>query len=115
MTHYMKLNVVPFQLIKNKEKTIELRLNDEKRQLIKVNDTIEFSNANLIEDRLLVKVLKIYKFNTFEELYKELSLIKCGYKASEVAQATPNDMLEYYSLEKQNQHGVLGIEFELIK
>ena len=34
MKHEMKLNVEPFDKIKNGKKTIELRLNDEKRQLI---------------------------------------------------------------------------------
>ena len=35
MKHEMKLNNGPFERIKNGTKTIELRLNDEKRQLLK--------------------------------------------------------------------------------
>ena len=37
MKHEMKLNNGPFERIKNGTKTIELRLNDEKRQLLKIN------------------------------------------------------------------------------
>lgn len=37
MKHEIKLNNGPFELIKNGTKTIELRLNDEKRQLLKIN------------------------------------------------------------------------------
>ena len=37
MKHEMKLNNSPFERIKNGTKTIELRLNDEKRQLLKIN------------------------------------------------------------------------------
>ena len=110
----MKLNDEPFKLIKNKEKNIELRLNDQKRRLIKNGDTIEFSNTNFNEEKLTVKVVRIHKFKTFEELYKELPLTKCGYKSNEIAQATPDDMIKYYSLEKQHQYGVLGIEIELL-
>ena len=44
MKHEMKLNNKPFEKIKKGTKTIELRLNDEKRQLLKVNDYIEFNN-----------------------------------------------------------------------
>ena len=33
-----------FQAIKEGWKTIEMRLNDEKRSLIKINDKIEFTN-----------------------------------------------------------------------
>ena len=40
----MKLNNGPFERIKNGTKTIELRLNDEKRQLLKIKDLIEFTN-----------------------------------------------------------------------
>ena len=44
MKHEMKLNNGPFERIKNGTKTIELRLNDEKRQLLKIKDLIEFTN-----------------------------------------------------------------------
>jgi ASC-1-like (ASCH) protein len=47
MLHQMKLQPNPFEQIKNGSKTLELRLNDEKRQLIKVGDEIEFSLAAL--------------------------------------------------------------------
>lgn len=40
MKHEMKLNNGPFERIKNGTKTIELRLNDEKRQLLKIKDLI---------------------------------------------------------------------------
>ena len=44
MIHNMKLVDFAFNAIKNKEKDIELRLNDEKRSLINVGDTIIFTN-----------------------------------------------------------------------
>lgn len=37
MKHEIKLNNRPFERIKNGTKAIELRLNDEKRQLLKIN------------------------------------------------------------------------------
>jgi ASC-1-like (ASCH) protein len=45
----MKLNNDPFNRIKNGSKTIELRLNDEKRSKLKVNDFIEFTNVETNE------------------------------------------------------------------
>lgn len=45
----MKLNNSPFNKIKNGSKTIELRLNDEKRSKLKVNDFIEFTNVETNE------------------------------------------------------------------
>ena len=40
VVHHMKLHASPFEKIKSGEKTIELRLFDEKRRQIKVGDTI---------------------------------------------------------------------------
>ena len=40
--HEMRLNNGPFELIKNGTKTIEIRLNDEKRSLIKEGDIIAY-------------------------------------------------------------------------
>lgn len=44
MEHSMKLYVEPFEAVRNNRKTIEIRLNDEKRQSIKIGDTIVFTN-----------------------------------------------------------------------
>ena len=41
----MKLNASPFEMIKSGVKSIELRLYDEKRQKIKIGDTIIFTNT----------------------------------------------------------------------
>lgn len=112
MKHLMRLNNNPFELIKNKTKTIELRLNDEKRRLIKEGDTIEFENR-VTEERIEVKVLKLHKYDSFKELYKHFNKISLGYNQDEVA--NPSDMEKYYSMEEQEKYGVLGIEISLIK
>ena len=79
MTHEMKLNNSPFINIKNGSKTIEIRLYDEKRRLIKDGDFIEFTNRATLE-KLIVKVVKIHLFNNFDELYKNFDKISLGYK-----------------------------------
>ena len=70
MKHEMKLNNEPFECIKNGTKTIELRLNDEKRKLLNIGDKIEFTNITNNE-KLLVKIENLYYFSSFEELYKK--------------------------------------------
>ncbi|MBR2861735.1 MAG: ASCH domain-containing protein [Clostridia bacterium] len=109
----MKLAPAPFSMIKSGQKTIELRLLDEKRQKIKVGDTIVFTNTET-KDTLTVTVKKLHKFASFTELYSKLDLLQCGYTAETVKTASPEDMNQYYSLEKQEKYGVLGIEI-LIK
>ena len=49
MKHKMNLWDESFQKIKNKTKTIEMRLCDEKRSLIVVGDIIEFTNTKTDE------------------------------------------------------------------
>jgi ASC-1-like (ASCH) protein len=44
-----------------------------------------------------------------------LPLDKCGYTADELATASPDDMLEYYSKEQIEKYGVVGIEIEVKK
>ena len=57
----MKLNNEQFEKIKNETKTVELRLNDEKRQLLRVKDLIEFTNRNTNE-KILVEIERLYYY-----------------------------------------------------
>lgn len=109
--HEMKLHNSPFNLIKSGTKTIELRLNDEKRSLIKIGDRIEFTNR-ITEEKIVVSVINIHKYDSFEELYKYFDKISMGYKEDE--DADPKDMEQYYSKEEQEKYGVLGIEIKLL-
>ncbi len=108
----MRLHKGPFELIKNGSKTIELRLYDEKRQMINVGDTITFENRS-DGDKIKVKVIALHKYPNFEELYKHFNKVSMGYKEDE--EANPKDMELYYSSEEQSKYGVVGIEMELIK
>ena len=112
--HKMNLHDAPFEMIKSGQKTIELRLFDEKRQRIKAGDTILFTNT-ATEETLYTSVLKLHVFASFDALYQALPLLKCGYTAEDIATAKPSDMQAYYSLEKQKQYGVVGIELCLSK
>ncbi len=107
--HSMKLNPTPFEMIKRGDKTIELRLNDEKRRKIKVGDRIIFTN-NKTGEQLTKNVLRLHRFESFEELYSALPLLKCGYTEDNIATAAASDMESYYSQEEQKKYGVLGIE-----
>lgn len=111
MIHYLNLHDAPFQSIKNKLKTIEMRLNDEKRKLINVGDIIVFTN-NVTNKTMSCKVINIYPFKNFDELYKNFDKEKLGYLPDEIA--LPSDMEIYYSKEKILTYGVLGIEISLL-
>lgn len=107
MIYNMNLWDDSFQAIKGKWKTIEMRLNDEKRSAINVGDAIEFTNTKTNEKMHCI-VEKIYKYRDFEELYSSHDKLSIGYKEGEIAD--PKDMLQYYSKADIEKYGVLGIE-----
>ena len=109
MIHRMKLNESPFERIKNGTKTIEFRLYDEKRQQIKVGDKIEFLKLPDLQEKLLVDVIKLYREDSFENLFRKL------YKDEDEIKRKTKSMYKYYSPEKEKEYGVLGIEIKLIK
>ena len=108
MTHSMKLTPSPFAMIKDGQKTIELRLYDDKRRKIKIGDKIIFTNTETNET-LEVEATGLYVFSSFEELYRELPLLECGYTKDDIDSASPSDMDVYYSPEEQSRYGVVGI------
>lgn len=111
MIHEMKLNNSPYEKIEAGTKTIELRLYDEKRKLLKVNDYIRFTNC---EDKrtltVLIEDLKVYK--NFAELYKNYDKVSMGYRKEE--KANPEDMKKYYSDENQKKYGVIAIKVKKV-
>ena len=108
----MRLHNGPFEKIKSGTKTIEMRLNDEKRQLIKVGDFIKFINR-VSEEELTTLVKGLYYYESFDELYKHFDKISIGYDLED--DADPNDMSQYYSNEDIENYGVVGIEIEVTK
>ena len=111
--HTMNLHPEPFEMIREGKKTIELRLYDEKRRQIRVGDTIVFSNTQQPGQTLCAQVTDLFVFDSFEELYRSLPLLKCGYTEENIASAAPEDMNVYYSREKQCVYGVVGIQIAL--
>ena len=109
ITHEMKLNPSPFAMIKSGRKNIELRLYDERRKNIRVGDDIIFTHTESGE-RMCATVKGLHIFASFDELYKNLPLLQCGYTPEDVDMAKPSDMNQYYTPEQQSMHGVVGIE-----
>lgn len=108
--HYMNLYPESFVLVENKIKTIEMRLNDEKRKLVKIGDLIVFKNTET-EQELITEVTDLKVFNSFEELYAKYPKKMLGYSNDETA--NPKDMNKYYSNENIKKYGALAIEIQL--
>ena len=112
MIHYLNLHNDPFISIKSGKKTVEMRLNDERRQSITIGDILVFTN-NDTKEKISVEVLDKQVFPNFSELYKAYNKIEIGYEEDEIAD--PNDMSKYYSQEKMDKYGALAIRITLLK
>ena len=108
MLHKMKLKESPFERIKNGTKTVEFRLYDEKRKLIKIGDQIEFKKLPELEEKILVNVLDLYREESFEKLFRKLI------DDEKEVQRKTQAMKEFYSDEEEKKYGVVGIKIKLI-
>ena len=109
MEHRMKLWNDYFLKIKYGKKDIELRLYDQKRQMIKVGDIIVFTN-NISKEEIRCEVINLHRYKTFEELYNSFDKTRLGYLIDE--EASYKDMEQFYLKDEIKKYGVVGIEFK---
>lgn len=101
----------PFGDIVNRQKTIEARLYDEKRQVLKPGDKITYINRDNPDQKVTVQIVGLLWYSTFHDLYLHVDLDKFGgYPVEEL----DNQISQFYSIEEQLENGVIGIEFELV-
>lgn len=112
MTHEMKLNEKPFNNIKKGIKKIELRLYDEKRSKINLNDFIIFHKTTDLSQTLKVKVTGLLRYNSFEELFKDVDFNICGPANS--LEEKLNNIHKIYSSKEENKYGILAIHIETV-
>ncbi len=113
MKHEMKLQPKYYNFILNGTKRIEIRLNDEKRQIIKIGDTIKFLKEPELNEFFEVKVIGLLRYNNFEDMFKDFDISILSDKSMTKDQLI-KVLEQFYPKEKQNKYGVLGIRIELI-
>lgn len=112
MNHNMKLFDSPFRKIERGEKTIEVRLNDDKRKLFSVGDRIMFFNTEVPNLTIEAEVVAVHRFSSFKKLYDAFDYSKfgCGdWSEGKMLSSTYG----IYSEEKELFFGVIGIEIEI--
>ena len=111
MLHIMKLQLHPFDKIKEGSKTIEVRLFDEKRREIKLGDTIEFRRELEQTETVQAEVIGLLNYKTFSDLVND-------FPASDFGDENKEILLEriytFYTKEQESEHSVLGIKIKLV-
>ena len=111
--HVMNLTPAPMQEIRTGNKTIELRLNDEKRKQINIGDTIKFLKEPELTENINAKVVGLLRYNSFENMFKDFDISILSDK-SMTKEELITVLEQFYPKEKQEQYGVLGIRIELL-
>jgi ASC-1-like (ASCH) protein len=114
MQHTMGLYESPFNSIKSGKKTVEVRLNDEKRRKISKGDSIKFTKVPEGSETLTVEVLELREFPTFKEMYEAIPASEfdtVGDSIDLMVQQT----YEIYSPEQEKEWGTLAITIKLLE
>lgn len=114
MKHQMKLNESPFDLIKSRNKIIEIRLFDEKRRDINLGDIIEFLKLPKMDERLKVEVTELLFYHTFVDLINDFPMSYFGYPENYDKSKFIEQIYEIYTREEEEKYGVLGIRLKLL-
>ncbi|MBL3530754.1 ASCH domain-containing protein [Companilactobacillus zhachilii] len=109
----MHLNHQPFMAIKNGTKTIEVRLNDEKRSQLKVGDKIKFTDLATGES-LITEILELEQFPTFKKLFTKYAGTVIGSPENESIDELYKENQEIYSRQREQKYGALAIRVKLV-
>ena len=97
-----------FELVKNGKKDVEVRLNDEKRQKLKVGDKLIFLKRPDEVEKIEATVVDLKYYNNFEEVVDSYAMERI-HRPELTREEYINDMQRYYSKEEQAELGVVCI------
>jgi len=106
------LHKEPFDKIKSGAKTIEYRLNDEKRRELQIGDHITFYKRPLEDETIEVEVIDLKYYPNLLTMYT--ATFDVDFKDE---YATPKDVVDatpYYEEKEINKYGCVAIYFKLI-
>ena len=104
MIHHMGLYEVPFQSIKAGRKTVEVRLNDEKRKKLTCGDKIVFTKLPEKGDQLEVEITNLTTYPSFKEMYMEIPAKEFD-PVGETIDSMLTSTYGIYSKEQEEQFG----------
>ncbi|RKQ34029.1 ASCH domain-containing protein [Oceanobacillus halophilus] len=113
MLHKMRLYNVPFESIQSERKTVEVRLNDEKRRSLQIGDEIEFTKLPNQNQKLRVQVIGLKTFPTFKEMYESIPSSAFDTQGESI-QGMVENTYQIYTPEQEKKWGTLAIEMKLL-
>lgn len=112
MEHTIKLQPKYYNFMLKGTKRIELRLFDEKRKFINLGDTLKILKEPDLKESFDTKVVGLLRYNSFEEMFEDFDISILA-DSSITKEELLEDLEQFYTKEKQQQNGVLGIRIEI--
>lgn len=114
MEHNMKLYSSSFEELKAGKKKREYRLNDEKRKMVKVGDTIRFAKLPDLGEEIVVDVTDIETFSNWYDCYAKYydEDFKNQYDSVEAVVQDTYDG-EYYTKEESEKNGCVVFSIKM--
>ncbi len=112
--HKMKLREIYYNLIKKGEKIYEIRLNDEKRQILDVGDMLVFEKEPNLDEKLNTVIEDLIYFKSFNEMLNCLPLEKVGFKNSSINEVE-KVYRQFYTIDDEKKYGIVAIKVKTIK
>ena len=108
MKHTMKLSEPYYSLVKKNEKTVEIRVYDEKRQKLKIKDTIIFTKQDG-SGKFKRSIINLVISKNFETSIRNATLKKCMPNIRTIKEAV--NIYHSFPNYKENakQYGVVAI------
>ena len=114
MNYEMHLSEEPFEIIKSGKKVIEVRLFDEKRQKIRIDDKIRFIKSPDNNETIKVRVIGLSRFDNFYDLYSSFDKFQFGHPEHYTVEDQIKEGRKTYPEETEKRLGVLGIHLRLV-
>ncbi len=108
----MKLQPAAYDKIRTGIKVIELRLYDEKRQLISLGDHITFFRQPSPGESMTVQVVALLRYPSFSAL---ISDFPCAWFGGSSRKELLAELRRYYSEEDEKRYGIVGIKVQRVE
>lgn len=114
MEMFVHLHPEVFEIVLNKIKDVEVRVNDLKRRKLNIGDTLIFLKRPEEKEQIKAKVINLVYFNNFQEVidYYDMKRI---YLSNTTKEEYISLMHQFYSSKEVKEWGVVAIEFKIKK
>lgn len=113
MEFKMGLYEGPFDSIKSGKKTVEVRLNDQKRRDLRKGDTIEFTKLPEENEKICVEIQGLKRCFSFREMYEDIPAEQFDAVGRDIEERVET-IHKIYSSDLEKDWGTLAIVIKLV-